>query len=187
MRRGNSNSQYVRHGTYLEQSIKTIQEQSSPSGSIQSTTVKRKRPLSKNENESNKQQSIMEKLLATRCVDLNEFCLKEMKKDLVKDTDQLIGLCEAMEPKKDNLFTMLHLITIIFVHCPLEVAEVVLLPTKWITPAIQTGWDSTVSDLMTNLLTDFRRTMPTQLVDSHVRCIVNLLTDYKDTSAPLLC
>lgn len=39
----------------LEQSIKTIQEQPGSSGSIQPTTTKKKRPLSKKENKSNKQ------------------------------------------------------------------------------------------------------------------------------------
>ncbi|KAL4098975.1 hypothetical protein QTP88_023481 [Uroleucon formosanum] len=74
-------------------------------------------------------QSMFEKLLNTKAKTINEYCMTQI--NAVEEMDSLIGLCEVLEPRIDDLFHLSTLILISFIHCKLGVLEIIFHPKKW--------------------------------------------------------
>ncbi|CAI6374775.1 unnamed protein product [Macrosiphum euphorbiae] len=124
-----------------------------------------------------------------KLVDLKTWAMKKLENNLIEETD-LLAFCQILFPTETNEFSILCLVTIIFVICPLPVVETVIHPKKWTTTGIQSIWENTMilqASSMTKLYNLMRKSMTTSLPHLDVNWLQNLSLESIGMSAESLC
>lgn len=156
-------------------------------GSTKRKTSTRSTTQSKKKKDTPEQLTTL--LKNTPVTKLQNFCEKKMNKDILTDSNSLIGLCEIIQNNSDGNFHPAVLLIIWAVHCPTYL-ETLYHPMKWTSIIIQNWWTTLhimEATEMTAMLTYLRRNLKTPYTNMPVQYIVNLSAEYTNTSVPLLC